>query len=70
MKRGNENGLDAVGWSILGALQENARISFAALGRRVGLTAPAAAERVRQMEDAGVIRGYRAEVGPSGWGSR
>src|SRR5256712_4596072 len=63
MKRGNENGLDAVGWSILGALQENARISFAALGRRVGLTAPAAAERVRQMEDAGVIRGYRAEVG-------
>jgi len=30
MKRGNENGLDAVGWSILGALQENARISFAA----------------------------------------
>src|SRR2546428_13845411 len=63
MKRGNENGLDAVGWSILGALQENARISFAELGRRVGLTAPAAAERVRQMEDAGVIRGYRAEVG-------
>src|SRR2546422_8298349 len=63
MKRGNENGLDAVGWSILGALQENARLSFAALGRRVGLTAPAAAERVRQMEDAGVIRGYRAEVG-------
>jgi len=70
MKRGNENGLDAVGWSILGARHENSFISFAALGRRVGLTAPAAAERVRQMEDAGVIRGYRAEVGPSGWGSR
>ena len=63
MKRRNENGLDAVGWSILGALQENARMSFAELGRRVGLTAPAAAERVRQMEDAGIIRGYRAEVG-------
>src|SRR2546425_1643087 len=63
MKRGNENGLDAVGWSILGALQENATISAAALGRRVGLAAPAAAERGRQMEDAGVIRGYRAEVG-------
>jgi Lrp/AsnC family transcriptional regulator, leucine-responsive regulatory protein len=58
-----ENGFDAVGWSILSALQENARMSFAELGRRVGLTAPAAAERVRQMEAAGIIRGYRADVG-------
>ena len=41
-----ENGLDAVGWSILSALQANARLSFAELGRRVGLTAPAAAERL------------------------
>ena len=63
MKRGNENGLDAVGWSLLEALQDNARMSFAELGRRVGLTAPAAAERVRQMQDAGIIRGYRADVG-------
>lgn len=63
MKRGNQNGLDAAGWSTLGALQENARVSFAELGRRVGLTAPAAAERVRQMEEAGIIRGYRADVG-------
>jgi Lrp/AsnC family leucine-responsive transcriptional regulator len=63
MKRGSENGLDAVGWTILAALQEDARLSFAELGRRVGLTAPAAAERVRQMEDAGILRGYRAEIG-------
>jgi Lrp/AsnC family leucine-responsive transcriptional regulator len=63
MKRGTQNGLDAVGWSILGALQQNARLSFAELGRRVGLTAPAAAERVRQMEETGIIRGYRADVG-------
>ncbi len=63
MKRGTENGLDAVGWTLLEALQDNARLSFAELGRRVGLTAPAAAERVRQMEDAGIIRGYRAEIG-------
>jgi Lrp/AsnC family leucine-responsive transcriptional regulator len=63
MKRGTQNGLDAVGWTLLRALQENARLSFAELGRRVGLTAPAAAERVRQMEDAGIIRAYRAEVG-------
>jgi Lrp/AsnC family leucine-responsive transcriptional regulator len=63
MTRRTENGLDALGWSILGALQENARVSFAELGRRVGLTAPAAAERVRQMEDAGIIRGYGVDVG-------
>jgi Lrp/AsnC family transcriptional regulator, leucine-responsive regulatory protein len=63
MTRANHNGLDAIGWNILAALQENARISFADLGRRVGLTAPAVAERVRQMEDAGIIRGYRADVG-------
>lgn len=63
MKRDIENGLDRIGWAILGALQDNARLSFAELGRRVGLTAPAAAERVRQMEDAGILRGYRAEIG-------
>jgi len=63
MKPASQNGLDTVGWAILGALQENARMSFAELGRRVKLTAPAAAERVRQMEDAGILRGYRAEVG-------
>lgn len=59
----NQHRLDSIGWSILAALQENARMSFAELGRRVGLTPPAAAERVRQMEDAGIIRGYRADVG-------
>ena len=63
MTHRTQNGLDAIGWSLLEALQDNARLSFAELGRRVGLTAPAAAERVRQMEDAGIIRGYRAEVG-------
>lgn len=54
--------LDEIGWSILAALQENARISFSDLGRRVGLSAPAAAERVRRMEDAGIIAGYRVAL--------
>src|SRR5829696_532519 len=54
--------LDGVGWSILKELQENARISFSELGRRVGLTSPAVAERVRRMEDAGIITGYHAHV--------
>ncbi len=54
--------LDEVNWRILVALQENARVSFTELGRRVGLTPPAVAERVRRLEEAGVITAYRAEV--------
>ena len=57
--------LDKMGWHILEELQENGRISFAELGRRVGLTLPAVAERVRKMEDAGIITGFRAEVNPA-----
>lgn len=58
----NENLLDDTGWQILQALQENARITFRNLGRQVGLSAPAVAERVRKMEEAGIIRGYRLDV--------
>jgi Lrp/AsnC family transcriptional regulator, leucine-responsive regulatory protein len=54
--------LDETSWAILQALQENARISYAELGKRVGLTSPAVAERVRKMEDAGIITGYHAYV--------
>ncbi|GCE45429.1 Lrp/AsnC family leucine-responsive transcriptional regulator [Thermosporothrix hazakensis] len=54
--------LDETGWQLLQALQENARLSFQALGQRVGLSAPAVAERIRRMEDAGIIKGYRAEI--------
>jgi Lrp/AsnC family transcriptional regulator, leucine-responsive regulatory protein len=57
--------LDTIGWHILEELQQNARLSFAELGRRVGLTLPAVAERVRKMEDAGIITGFRAEINPA-----
>ncbi|MFC4638915.1 Lrp/AsnC family transcriptional regulator [Deinococcus hohokamensis] len=56
--------LDEIGQQLLVALHENARLSFSELGRRVGLSAPAVAERLRRMEDAGIIRGYRAEINP------
>lgn len=56
--------LDAKGWALLRELQLDARLSFAELGRRVGLSTPAVAERVRNLEAAGVITGYRAEVDP------
>ena len=52
--------LDDIGRQILRILQEDGRISFNELGRRVGLSSPAVAERVRRMEEAGIILGYRA----------
>lgn len=58
MNPGDTNELDELNWNILQALQENARLSFAELGRRVGLSAPAVSERVRKMEEAGIITGY------------
>jgi Lrp/AsnC family transcriptional regulator, leucine-responsive regulatory protein len=54
--------LDRIGIAIIRELQLNARISFSELGRRVNLTSPAVAERVRRLEDAEVIRGYHAHV--------
>ena len=56
--------LDALGWQLLLALQEDARRSFADLARLVNLSPPAVAERVRRMEEAGIITGYGAQVDP------
>src|SRR5437016_10105227 len=57
--------LDDTGWQLLQALQCNARLSYSELGQRVGLSAPAVAERVRRMEDVGIISGYHAEINRS-----
>jgi Lrp/AsnC family transcriptional regulator, leucine-responsive regulatory protein len=54
--------LDAIAWKILEALQQNARLSFAELGRKIGLSTPAVAERVRRLEEAGIITGYHAAI--------
>lgn len=57
--------LDETGWELLCALQENARTSYADLGRQVGLTPPAVADRIRRLEAAGIITGYHAVVNPA-----
>ncbi|WP_394790642.1 Lrp/AsnC family transcriptional regulator [Rhodoferax sp.] len=54
--------LDKKDLSILQALQTDARQSLAAIGKRIGLSQPAMSERVRKLEEAGVIEGYSARV--------
>ncbi len=54
--------LDKLNWAILEELQKNARASFSEIGRKVGLTSPAVAERVKKMEDAGVISSYKVNL--------
>jgi Lrp/AsnC family leucine-responsive transcriptional regulator len=63
-----ENGLDDANLRLIGELQQDARLSFAELGRRVGLSSPAVAERLARLEETGVITGYHAEVDPRALG--
>ncbi len=57
--------LDRLDRLILAHLEREGRIGFAELGRRVALSSPAVAERVRRLEDSGVITGYHAHVDPA-----
>jgi len=59
---------DPMNLSILTELQENPRLSMTELGRRVGLSSPAVTERVRRLEESGVIRGYRLDINPAALG--
>lgn len=56
--------LDTVDRAILTLLQENARIPHAEVARRVGMAASAVVERVRKLEERGVIRGYATDLDP------
>lgn len=58
----SENKIDSISADIVRALEENARITFSDLGKRVGLSSPAAAERVRRLELDGIIEGYSVEL--------
>ena len=61
---------DATDAAILGMLQENARISNAEIARRVDMAPSAVHERIRKLEERGLIRGYEARLGARelGWG--
>jgi Lrp/AsnC family leucine-responsive transcriptional regulator len=57
--------LDATDWQIVAELQRDGRLSYNQLGRLVTLSAPAVAERVRRLEESGVIAGYQARIDPA-----
>jgi Lrp/AsnC family leucine-responsive transcriptional regulator len=56
--------LDQLNWKILNCLQTNARQSNAEIGRQVGMSSPAVSERIKKMEDSGIIQNYTALVSP------
>jgi Lrp/AsnC family leucine-responsive transcriptional regulator len=60
--------LDEVNVQLLGALRREPRLTMAELGRRVGLSSPAVTERIRRLEEAGVITGYRLDLDPAALG--
>ncbi|MFB0922018.1 MAG: Lrp/AsnC family transcriptional regulator [Alphaproteobacteria bacterium] len=57
-----ETSLDPTDRELLSIVQEDARLSFREVGRRIGMSTPAVAERIRKLENAGVITGYSARV--------
>jgi len=56
--------IDNLNWKILKGLQLNARQSHTQIGRQVGISSPAVSERIKKMEDAGIIESYNALVSP------
>lgn len=60
--------LDAINLRLLGELRRDPRLSMAELGRRVGMSSPSVTERVRRLEEAGIIMGYRLDVSAAALG--
>lgn len=60
--------LDELNLRILSELRCDPRVTMAELGRRVGLSSPAVSERVRRLEETGVIKGYSIEIDPAAVG--
>jgi Lrp/AsnC family leucine-responsive transcriptional regulator len=60
--------MDATDWAILGEVQRDARLSFNQIAKRVNLSAPSVAARIRRLEQAGIIEGYHARINPAAVG--
>jgi Lrp/AsnC family leucine-responsive transcriptional regulator len=60
--------IDPVNIRVLEELQRDPRLTMSELGRRVGMSSPAVTERVRRLEEAGVIQGYRLDLNPAALG--
>jgi Lrp/AsnC family leucine-responsive transcriptional regulator len=60
--------VDSIDRALIAALRADARMTYAELGRHVGLSAPSVHDRVRRLEAAGVITGYHAAVAPAALG--
>jgi DNA-binding Lrp family transcriptional regulator len=60
--------LDPINLRLLAELRDDPRLPMTALGRRVGMSSPAVTERVRRLEEAGVIQGYHLDVDPAALG--
>lgn len=54
--------MDKISWKLLKALEENGRLSYSELAKLVHLSAPAVAERIKKLEELGVITGYQAKI--------
>jgi Lrp/AsnC family leucine-responsive transcriptional regulator len=60
--------LDPTDVAIIETLQDDGRISVSELGRKVGLSQPATSERLKRLEERGIIKGYRAVIDPAAVG--
>ena len=54
--------IDTLNWKILNSLQKNARQTNTQIAKQVGISSAAVAERIRKMEDSGIIKGYHAQI--------
>lgn len=60
--------MDELDWKVLGLLQRDGRTTYTEVARQVRLSVPAVTERVKRLEEAGVIEGYAAHVNPAAAG--
>jgi Lrp/AsnC family transcriptional regulator, leucine-responsive regulatory protein len=67
-KRNENSIIDETDSDLIRALSDNARVSLAELGRNVGLSSPSVSERMRRLEDKGIIEGYAATINPRALG--